>query len=233
MIRPKQAIVDAATAHRGKSIGMSVVVFDFDGTLVDSSPGILTSFDQAFSECGLTPKLTIDASIIGPPLENALQLLSGNHDATVILRLAAAFSKCYDQVGYKRTREFPGITRLLNRLSVRKSLHIVTNKRAQPTRLILERLGWTDLFQNTYALDMFRPSIACKSDVLAKLLRDRNFPAGECVYVGDRTEDATAAKANGVSFIGVTWGFSNRDAEELKENYLTVDSAQALLALLE
>ena len=212
---------------------MSIVVFDFDGTLVDSSPGILTSFDQAFSECGLMPKSAIDASIIGPPLENALQLLSGSHDATVISCLAAAFKKCYDQVGYKRALEFPGVTRLLNRLSVRKSLHIVTNKRAQPTRLILERLGWTDLFQDTYSLDMFQPSIDCKSDVLAKLLRDRNFSSSECVYIGDRTEDAIAAKANGVRFIGVTWGFSNKDAEDLKENYITADSAQALLALLE
>ena len=209
------------------------LIFDFDGTLVDSSLGILSSFDQAFSECGLTPKSAIDASIIGPPLENALQLLTGSHDATVISRLAEAFKKCYDQEGHKETREFPGITRLLNRLSLRRSLHIVTNKRAQPTRLILERLGWTDLFQDTYALDMFQPSIDCKSAVLAKLLRDRDFSSSECVYIGDRTEDAIAAKANGVKFIGVTWGFSNKDAEELKENSLAVDSVPALLALLE
>ena len=56
------------------------ILFDLDGTLIDSAPAILASFRNAFAEAGITPVVAIDESIIGPPLLETLQILSGSHD---------------------------------------------------------------------------------------------------------------------------------------------------------
>lgn len=59
----------------------SHILFDLDGTLIDSAPAILASFRDAFARAGLTPVIPIDDSIIGPPLTETLQLLAGSKDA--------------------------------------------------------------------------------------------------------------------------------------------------------
>ena len=72
------------------------ILFDLDGTLIDSAPAILASFREAFAQTGIAPVRSIDESIIGPPLLETLQLLSGSQDAALTGRLADAFKASYD-----------------------------------------------------------------------------------------------------------------------------------------
>ena len=72
------------------------LVFDLDGTLIDSAPAILASFREAFAGTSVTPVRSIDESVIGPPLTETLQLLSGSDDSALIGRLADAFKASYD-----------------------------------------------------------------------------------------------------------------------------------------
>ena len=75
------------------------IVFDLDGTLIDSAPAILASFRAAFVHTGIAPAVAIDESVIGPPLTETLQLLSGSDDPALIGRLAEAFKASYDGAG--------------------------------------------------------------------------------------------------------------------------------------
>ena len=79
----------------------SHILFDLDGTLIDSAPAILASFQAAFAASGVTPVRPISNDIIGPPLTETLQLLAGSTDATLIARLSEAFKASYDSSGYQ------------------------------------------------------------------------------------------------------------------------------------
>lgn len=208
----------------------ATVIFDFDGTLVDSARGILAGISQALDFRGITPRVPLTSAIVGPPLLQTLALASGLKDKDTLARLASEFKRCYDQTGYRDTDPYPGVETALHAL--RDSgfpLLIVTNKRGVPTRLVLEHLGWTSLFDAVYCLDEY-PDYGDKSAVLSHLLRERALPADASPYVGDTAGDALAAAANGMPFLYAAWGYG-RDAQELS-NALTCTTPSRMLETL-
>ncbi|MDR1228189.1 MAG: HAD family hydrolase [Azoarcus sp.] len=184
------------------------IIFDLDGTLIDSAGAILASYRTAFAACGLAPARSIDADIVGPPIDETLRLLAGDDDPALIGRLAAAFRQSYDNGGLLETAAYPGADELLATLrEAGRALHIATNKRIHPTRLILDHLGWSACFDTVYALDLFSPELPGKAAMLGRLLADRRIEAARAIYVGDRIEDGVAAEASGLPFIAAAWGY--------------------------
>ena len=190
---------------------MKAIIFDLDGTLVDSAPSILASLAQAFADCDLRPRLPLTASLIGPPLRVTLaHLYDGAPDEATLDRLTAAFKRDYDSQGFRHTQAVSGVEAMLHGLAAAGlALHIATNKRALPTRLILDHLGWSGLFGQVYALDSFSPPLPHKTALLARLLADTGLATKNCAYVGDRAEDGQAARANHLPFIWAAWGFGS------------------------
>lgn len=209
------------------------ILFDLDGTLIDSAPAILASFREAFAQTGIAPVRSIDDSIIGPPLKETLQLLADSTDATLIGQLEAAFKASYDSEGYKATAAYAGVGALLAELAgAGLTLSIATNKRIHPTRLILEHLGWLDHFAHIYALDLFTPRLPDKAAMIARLLADRNIPQQAAIYIGDRSEDGESADANALPFIAVTWGYGSLTAAEMRPAWRAAAQPAALGAML-
>lgn len=207
----------------------SHILFDLDGTLIDSAPAILASFRDAFAASDVAPVRPIDADIIGPPLNETLQLLSGSDDPALIARLAEAFKASYDTTGYKSTAAYDGIGELLATLAqAGLSLSIATNKRIHPTRLILEHLGWHRYFAHVYALDLFSPRLPDKAAMIARLLADHAIPREAAIYVGDRGEDGESADTNGLPFIAATWGYGSIEPAAMAGHWRHAASPQAL-----
>ncbi len=207
------------------------IIFDLDGTLIDSAPAILASFRAAFAAAGREPVIAIDESIIGPPLAETLALLTGSDDKPLIAELAERFAAVYDTTGYRETAAYPGVGDMLRRLADRgHTLHIATNKRINPTRKILAHLGWEGLFDTVYALDLFTPRLPDKAAMIGRLLTDRGIPAETAVYVGDREEDGVSADANALPFLAATWGYGSLQPEALKAGWCPVADPTALLA---
>ena len=187
------------------------IIFDLDGTLIDSSEGILKGFKEAFKALGIMPTRGITKDIIGPPLIQTLSILANSEEDKLLNELAQTFKKYYDNNGYKLTTEFSGITGMLRSFydSNKYNMYIATNKRLFPTKKIIKHLGWEMYFKKIYALDSF-DLIKNKSTLIKEIMRINNIECGKSVYIGDRNEDYKAAIENNMSFIMAGWGFQEK-----------------------
>jgi phosphoglycolate phosphatase len=211
----------------------SHILFDLDGTLIDSAPAILASFRDAFARAGIAPVVAIDDSIVGPPLVETLQLLAGSTDAALIDRLADGFKASYDTEGYKATAPYAGVGEMLAGLKAAGlRLAIATNKRIHPTRLILEHLGWLGHFEHIYALDLFSPRLPHKAAMIQRLLADHAIPTATSIYIGDRSEDGESADANRLPFLAATWGYGSIAPAEMPPHWRAVATPAAMQAAL-
>ena len=196
------------------------ILFDLDGTLIDSSPSILSAFAATLSSHNIRPVVQLESSIIGPPLRDVLTKLSGTTNSELLDALGATFKVHYDTHGYKETAVFPGVSELLPDLWHRGiPLYIATNKRLHPTRLILEHLGWAEWFRGVYTLDCIIPHLLNKSAMLTYVLEDVGIDPAQAVYVGDKLEDGIAADENNLPFIAACWGYGALGKSEMKPTW--------------
>jgi len=183
------------------------IIFDLDGTLINSSSGILRAVELAFDSCELEMQLPLNNELVGPPLTELLVKLSGTSDEVLISRLTAAFKSSYDSEGYKETSIFDGVENMLKSLKHQGfHLFIATNKRMLPTQKILELFNWSDLFDGVYALDLCKEA-SNKSDLISYVLKQHELDVHHSIYVGDTVPDKIAALANGLKFVMVSWGY--------------------------
>ena len=198
----------------------NICIFDFDGTLIDSAPAILEAYAAALRETGITPCVSLDSSLIGPPLMETLIRLSGGNDAGLIQSLSEKFMQHYDTIGVAKTYAYPGVEDMLDRLQgAAVPMHISTNKRLSVTYAILESLGWKGRFSSIYALDMVEPRLSGKSQLLTKQLGEQRLDPARAFYVGDKFEDGRAADANALAFNYASWGYGDIKREQLNSNW--------------
>lgn len=185
------------------------LIFDLDGTLIDSAPSILEGYAHAFKTTGTPLKVPLTSDVIGPPLIESLSILSGRDDEALLQTLASVFKQHYDSIGYLKSVVFEGVTDMLQQLhNEGYQLYIATNKRYFPTEKIIRHLQWDHFFQGVFALDYFQPALNCKADMVGRIVQDLALPIDECLYIGDRLEDGMAADAHEMDFVLVTWGYA-------------------------
>lgn len=202
-----------------KNKSKKTIIFDLDGTLIDSSESVVESLQTSFSRYNLKPLMELNSEIIGPPLTETLIKLSGSSDYATLNKLAAEFKKNYDDFGYKKTKVFNGINEMLKKLHQNEfHLFIATNKRISPTRKIINYLDWNKYFKEIYSLDSFSNDITSKKQVLAKIIEINSFARENITYVGDLDDDRYSAKENNISFIMATWGY------EKNKNPIEIDN---------
>ncbi|MEI7611254.1 MAG: HAD hydrolase-like protein [Betaproteobacteria bacterium] len=210
------------------------IIFDFDGTLIDSAPGILNAFSAALREVGIEAQAPLDSRLIGPPLRETLIRLSGSDDAAVIQSLSHSFKQHYDTVGVLNTKAYPGVDNMLKRfVAAGSALHLCTNKRISVTQAILEHLGWAGEFISVYALDMVEPRLPGKPQLLAKQIVEQGLVAEKTIYVGDKQEDGAAADANTMAFYYAAWGYGELKKDQLKTNWTWLNHPETLCTIAE
>jgi len=184
------------------------IIFDLDGTLVDSAPGILAAYQIAFDQCGLQPKVPLESGLIGPPLRDTMAMVAGYPGQEVVDQLLTEFKKAYDDKGCLKTPAFQGVEEMMRTLkSLGIRLFIATNKRAYPTHKIMAHLGWTDFFEGVYGPDSFEPAKPNKAALIQQILQDHQLETKTTLYVGDRNEDGEASRANDLAFLFASWGY--------------------------
>jgi phosphoglycolate phosphatase len=197
------------------------IIFDLDGTLIDSASSILESLKAVFDEALIAPKTSFEKGLIGPPVPHIIAELLGDEHVHCVAELVERFKFHYDTLGYLNTEVYSGVEDALQSLcELNINLYIATNKRIAATRKILDHLGWTEFFKEVYALDYFDPLLSDKSTMLSRIVHDLKLDPSDLIYVGDRSEDAESAHKNSISFCWASWGYGDSIQNELAVSVL-------------
>ncbi len=206
------------------------VVFDLDGTLVDSAGDLSTALDLTLTDAGRAPLgLTALREMVG---DGAKRLIADAFARTgepleepALAPHLARFFTHYQATDYATTVAFPGIPALLATAAARgMALGVATNKSGGPARAILRRLELLGLFGAVVGSDEVKrrkPDPEHIYEVLARLGVD---PA-DTVYVGDNEHDAAAGRLAGCRTVLVRWGYCRVPMEELPVDAIVDDSA--------
>jgi phosphoglycolate phosphatase len=113
------------------------IIFDLDGTLIDSAPSILAGFEHVLKVNGIEPLIPLTSSVIGPPLIPTLRMLSGVDNEEKLVQMAMQFKDFYDLEACLLSQPYDAVDDGLKRLAEHGlKMHIATNKRYIPTRNI-------------------------------------------------------------------------------------------------
>lgn len=219
------------------------ILFDLDGTLTDSKEGIVKSMQYALHHVGIEVEdLDVLDRHIGPPLVDGLREFWGLEEDKV-QEAAARYREYFKEKGIFLNAKYEGIDSLLEDLvEADKTLILATSKPEVFAKRILEHFGLDRYFADICGatLDDTRRK---KGDVIAYALMKNGITDKEqVVMIGDRYHDILGAKENGISSLGVLYGYGNReelvnagadaiakDLKELKE-ILTDDVTSAKAA---
>ena len=188
------------------------ILFDLDGTLVDSLPGIEYAVREAVRAVLTKREARIRdlRRFIGAPIRELLHLaLPGVDEATLDI-LVERFRALYNNDGWRRTAAYISVPEILAHLiQVGVRLFVVTNKPAVPTHNILEALRLLGYFTETVSPDSHAPSFASKSQATRYLMDRYQLRPDATLLVGDTPEDEMVACACGLRFAAVTYGYGN------------------------
>lgn len=186
------------------------ILFDLDGTLIDSAPGIVESFSFAFNKIYGVACIKDIKSLIGPPIKEVLFAVNGETNSIIMNEFVEAFKLHYDTEGFKKSQLFENVSDVLKILNNEKlGLFIATNKRKLPTKLILDYLNLNQYFKGVYCPDSFENIFENKTDLIQNLLTSFALEKAETLFIGDTSHDGFAAVANGLDFALVEYGYGN------------------------
>lgn len=219
-----------------------IVVFDLDGTLVDTAPDLLDSLNHCLGIAGIAPVAGGDirrfvghgsrAMIERAFAENERRPAEGELDA-----LQAAFLEHYGANMPGRSRPYPGVVEAIGRFEdTGYTLAICTNKLEGLSRALLESLGLAGRFAAICGADTFaerKPDPQHLWQTIARAGGDRD----RAVMIGDSRTDIDTAKAAGIPVVAVDFGYTDRHVSEFEParvishfDELTLDLADRLIA---
>lgn len=190
----------------------TAILFDLDGTISDSAPGILESMTHTFRTVGVpVPDHETLMSFVGPPIMDTFRTAMGMDEAQAEHTLAV-YREHYLSHGALDSAMFPGIDVVLRTLhQAGLPISTATSKPETPATYILEHYGLTgDIDVITGASDDEVRS--AKADVVEEALRRlaaRGFDVSRPVLVGDRLHDVEGAAVNGVPVVFAEWGYGS------------------------
>ena len=196
------------------------IVFDLDGTLVDTAPDLIGSLNALFWREGLAPiSLDEGRGMIGagvkPLIRRGLATQGRSLTAAAFDALYADYITHYAEHIADNSRPYPGVEAALDVLAARGSrLAVCTNKLAWLSVRLLDRLGLSQRFVTICGQDTFgvqKPD----PEVLRRTIRAAGGDLGDALMVGDSVTDIRTARAAGVPVVAVDFGYTDVPVSEL------------------
>jgi phosphoglycolate phosphatase len=202
-----------------------VILFDLDGTVLDSAPGIIRTLQRAMHEVGIEP--ADDATLrsdLGPPPAVILARLGVPEKS--INPAVLAYRRHYLDTGLQEASVFDGVMDMLVRLGTGYRLATATMKRIETAVPFLTHHGLRDHF---VVVGGAQDGIADKAAIIgATRIALGEPPADRMIMVGDRHSDITGGREHGLHTIAVTWGYGSRAELEASEPDAIIDRPDQL-----
>lgn len=191
------------------------VFFDLDGTLLDTSEGVMCAIDSITEAFNLRSLSTVEKqSFIGPPIQVSFERQYSLTKERA-WEIATRWREVYKDEYLFYAKPYDGIYELLTfcrEMGLKTA--VATNKREDYTRTLLEYFGFTKYFDCICGTDM--AGTLTKPELIRRCMDRVDITDPEkCLMVGDTEGDLAAAKAAGVSFLGVTYGYGFREGKTL------------------
>lgn len=207
------AVRDAAAVHAGarlEPVRAQVLLFDLDGTLIDSALGITRCAVHAFEQLGEpVPDEATLRSWIGPPLRDSFapRLV----DPARVERAVELYRARYDVVGWTEHTVYAGIGDAVQALhAAGHRLAVVTAKNEPHARRIVEHLPFGACFEDVIGATP-DGRLSHKPELIDEALQRLGLDAAACAMIGDRRMDMHGAAHHAMPGVGVLWGFGGAD----------------------
>jgi phosphoglycolate phosphatase len=214
------------------------IVFDLDGTLVDTAPDLIDTLNVVFVREGLPPlDYALARNMIGGGvrrmIERALEIEGRAAAPADTDRMLADFVTHYGAHIADRSRPFPGLEAALDQLAARDfRFAVCTNKLERLSRLLLDALGLSRRFKAVCGQDTFgiqKPN----PEILRRTIDAAAGSIGRAIMVGDSGTDIATARAAAVPVIAVEFGYSDPPVAQLRPDRLIGHFDELVAAVLE
>ena len=207
------------------------VLFDLDGTLTDSAPGITNSVSRALAHFGIQEEPQNLLRFIGPPLNESLPEYYGFTPEQTV-KAVEVFREYFVEKGWLENAPYPGIPELLGDLKAAGlQLMVATSKPEVQAVRILKHFGLAEYFDHICGAPAGNEDGARKASVIREALRCAEDPSS-VVMVGDRRHDVEGAGENGLPCIGVLYGYGSREELSAAGASFIAENLEALKKLL-
>lgn len=202
---------------------VKLLIFDLDGTLIDSAQDLALSVNAMREQMGL-PRLRHEeiATFIGHGVLNLVRRSLGEQAPEEKVQEALNFFLAYYREHMlDNTVPYPGVVPALNELKDRH-LAVLTNKPIRFSELILQGLGMADYFRYIYGGNSFEQK---KPDPIGalRLMSDLQVPPREAMIIGDSDTDVLTGRNAGIWTCGVTYGFGAYTLEKAPPDFIIDD----------
>lgn len=202
------------------------ILFDVDGTLIDSAPGIINTLEEVFQKMGVDTTGINLRRYLGPPLRKSF----GEHfsDPAEIEKAAEMYRASYREKGSHEGAVYPGVPEMLHRLKeAGLILCTATSKPTQVVTPILQEQGLAPFFDfiGGASMDATRDT---KTDVVRYVLAQPMLEGKRVLMVGDRNDDMRGAADCGLDAGAVLYGYGSREELEPFHPVLFADSCADL-----
>ena len=187
---------------------MQTIYFDLDGTLTDPKPGITGSIQYALKKLGLAvPSQDELTWCIGPPLHASLKALTGSDllaDQALLL-----YRERFSEVGLFENTPYPGIHETLAAVAATGArMFVATSKPAVYATRIVDHFGLKPYFERVFGSELDGTRVD-KRDLLRYALAETEVDPRQAIMIGDRSHDVVGARTNGMTAIGVLYGYGS------------------------
>jgi len=186
---------------------MKNLIWDLDGTLINSKEDIFLCLKKALKILNINANIEKEMFKIGPPLKETLrQVFSKNVlSNTDIEDIIAVFREIYDTNEYNKTYPYENIETILKDIK-NYTNYIVTNKSDIASKKIIDKLGWNCFVKQIFTPYTFNKKLNSKIEIFSYLIKNENLDKAQTFCIGDTQPDYIAGQIAGIKTIGVLWG---------------------------
>ena len=207
------------------------ILFDLDGTLTDSGPGIMNGFEYALGKMGIDiPDRSSLRKFVGPPLGDSFEKTLGFSPEDAAKGIAF-YREYYADKGVYENDVYPGVFELLDKLKASgKKMIVATTKAEFMANVVMDHFGLRKYFDLMVASN--NTDRKNKIDVLKYAIENGGVDIEKAVMIGDRFYDVTGASHFGIDSVGVLYGYGSRqELEDAGATYIA-ESVENLSEIL-